>query len=165
MSFVQSGDCEEERESRGTLGPVKDSEVLIRIVRSPQHINKKTGVLRPGLFPFSDLGRKGLSLTRDGHFSREDFMNYASVVAEMKPGETLHGFRSTEAGSIRSLKNEEGNRSLCVVEDPEKEITNIPDNIAHAVAFSSVPLDQDTAKDRLIEIQTELTKLFREHSI
>lgn len=158
MSFIQDGTCSEEKDRRGNLGPVQGAEILARIVRSPEHINAK-GEIKPGLFSRTDISEKGVSLTRVEKLDSAYFESYAKAVAEMKVGQKLAGIVKTVASNILSIRKNihSENRAFCLIEDPELNIPNVPDNEAHAVAISTLPIEAD---DEKIRLQLELTKIF-----
>jgi hypothetical protein len=162
VEFVQDGSCAEEKQARGELGPISDNELLVRVVRSPQHLNLKTGVLRPGLFPRSDISSKGLSLTRSEKLLHDELLVYARAVAELKSGEKLHGLRCATAASLREVKLRDGVRALCVIEDPAAGIDKVPDNPAHSVTVAS---QKSLSEDEIIEIQVKLAKIFRDYGL
>ena len=160
MSFLQNGTCSQELEVRGEFGPVENAELLVRIVKAPQHIAKKTSQYKPSLFSWSDIRKNGVSLIRDQKITDDDLLKFAQALVRMKAGETLHGLLSAKAQFIRELVLTTGSRALCVLEDPVAGDPNLPDNPAHAVAISSQFIEEE---DKLIEIQTKLLTLFSKH--
>lgn len=158
MSFVQDGTCSEEKDVRGKLGPVQDLEILARIVRSPQHINAK-GEIKPGLFSQSDITKNGVSLTRIDKLEDPYFKAYAIAVAELKNGQKLAGVVKTVASKILNIKNkiDGDSRAFCLIEDPATGVQDVPENEAHAVAISTMPIE---AEDEKIRLQVELVKIF-----
>lgn len=158
---MQDGTCPQEFEELGTLGPIENAEVLVRVVRSPEHLTKKKE-LKPSLFPLSHIRKTGVSVTRSGKMPIKELVSYVRAVAEMKDGQQLYGLRSATAGQIRDIKLVGDRRALCVIEDPAFDIPNVPDNPAHAIAIASIG---DIQEDTIIEIQLALIKIFKEHEL
>ena len=158
MAFVQNGTCSDENVLRGTWGPVGDDETLARIVKRPEHFDSK-GQVKPGLFPRSHITKTGLSVTRMEKIQNIEFATYAHAVAEMKFGQKLAGVRKVLTSRIRQIRDENLGRAFCVIEDPEPAFDNVPANEAHAVAITSLPLEQE---DEIIRLQMELAKAFSE---
>jgi hypothetical protein len=158
MSFVQDGTCSEENKARGNVGPIEGTETLARIVISPQHFNAK-GEIKPGLFSRTDISKNGVSLTRIEKLEEVYFIRYATAVAELKDGQKLAGIVKTVASKLWSIPGivGSGGKAFCLIEDPVFDLPNVPDNEAHAVAISTIPID---AEDEKIRLQVELAKIF-----
>lgn len=164
MPYLQDGTCSQEHQTLGAFGPIENDELLVRIIKAPQHLAKKTGEVKPSLFTWADIRKNGVSLVRNAKITPQDLLTYARAIAGMRAGESLHGFCSAKARHLREIVVETDVRALCVLEDPVAGIPNLPDNPAHAVAISSVEIPDDQ-EDKVIEIQTKLWKIFGKHLV
>ncbi len=163
MSFSQNGKCEEEKHSRGNLGPVENDERLARIVKTPQHIvqkdtgSVKKGTFKLGLFSQTDITTKGVSVTRVNKVEPDWFSKYAKEVATEK-GNLFHGTCEAQTVDIRSILDSSGERAFCVMEDPADAIASIPENSAHAIIIASKEIESDKAE--VIKLQLALHEVF-----
>ncbi|MEE9925822.1 MAG: hypothetical protein PBV01_21040 [Brucella anthropi] len=146
--------CTCEGESHGDLGAVQDAERLARIVFSPNHL-RKTGELKPGVFPLSHIKKSGVSLLRVDHLTRDELKERSDETASQLDGQSVHGLLVTRATQIRSL-TESAHRSVCLVDDPVLNDPKLSDNPAHAICIS--PLER--SDDQLQEIQADLLDIF-----
>lgn len=134
-------DCERsdavccEKQVSSELGPVADTERLARIVISPTHL-RPSGGLKPSIFAVGQLSRKtsdGVSLTRLDVIEIARVREIADHIASYSPTTSLHGVIVGHAISIRSISNVDGQRALCVQDDPVAESESTLENPAHAL--------------------------------
>ena len=138
------------------LGVIGPEEVVARILFNPQHI-KADGTVRSGLFSPTDIREKGVSLVRLEHLTPEALMAQANAVAAKyhKP-RTAEGVIECEAKKVRAIFDTQGERLLCLYDDPTKAMKDLPANQAHATAIAAVELtDADIS-----QIKTLLTLAF-----
>lgn len=134
--------CACENTSHSDLGPVQNAERLGRVITSPNHV-RKDGSLKPGTFPPSHINAAGLSLIRVDHLHNDALSLVAKAIALTKAGEELKGLALCKAETLRQIRDEQnGARSLCVIDDPVKDAPPAPDNPAHAIAIKSGEQDE-----------------------
>lgn len=148
--------CSCELEAHGDLGSVEDSERLVRVVFNPNHIRKKDGKLKPGVFPLSHIAKSGLSLMRLEHLTPGELAAHSQNVANSSIGQSVEGLLVGRASQIRGMLDSKSCRLMCVVDDPVLNDPNIPDNIAHAISISSVV----RTDDEIQELQADLLEIF-----
>lgn len=148
--------CSCELESHGNLGSVKDAERLVRVVFNPNHIRKKCGGLKPGVFPLSHIAKSGLSLMRLEHLTPEELAQKSKDVADSAEGQGVAGVLVGKASRIRGMVDSDARRLMCVVDDPVINHPKIPDNIAHAISVSSI----ERSEDDIQELRADLLDLF-----
>lgn len=112
-------------------GLVNDEETVARVILSPTHINKKTGEIKPSAFPLSHIASKGLSLIRSDRITEDDLYGHACTIAAGIAGNVPCGVMHSKAGSLRSIKDSNKKRALCVFDDP------VETNDAHATSIRS----------------------------
>lgn len=149
--------CACESQSRGEIGPVGNDERVGRVVTHPFHFTKK-GELKPGVFPPSHIAGNGggLSLLRVDKLNTAELNTIASAIAGTKEDAQLRGLLLGQVARLREIVDDEGIRSLCVIDDPIAGDDKMPDNPAHAVAVRSG--EQDASEVERIRI--ELLDLF-----
>jgi len=125
--------CPGEAVAKSKFGVVTDDELLARVVVSPRHF-QKDGTIKPGVLPLSHIAQGGLSLMRTDHMDAAELAVQAQRIAG---AETAAGVLLTKTRPIREITDDNGNRSLCVIDDPE------PLNEAHAAAVQSGALGAD----------------------
>ena len=147
--------------ARSKFGEI-GAETLDRIVRSPEHFIKGTTRLKPSIFPPSHISHKGLSLNRVDKLPVEDFCAFCDAVAKMKPDQEWKGGFQFAAEIIRSFKDADGNRTLCLFDDPVEEIKTpqgvIPANDGHAIVIAS---DNNIPEEDVKEIRAHLLEVGR----
>lgn len=157
MAGENGGPCPCEGHGHGDLGPVAGEESLARVVVSPQHISKKDGSIKPGLFAPSHINESGLSLMRRDHMNFEKFTEQVAAVTK-KAGVAI-GIRTAKASDLRAEVNAAGERDLCVHDDPIMGDEHLPDNPAHAEA--KVPKKFENHLDpEVLRIQGRLMDIF-----
>lgn len=150
MARVDLFSCE--KVARSTFGTVQNKERLGRIVLSKNHINKKTGEVKPSVFPPSHIGKTGLSLMRIDMMDEHELTHQADAVADKASIENVvAGVLVSFASELRKLQNDSAERLLCVVDDPTDE------NEAHSFAIKTVVV-QDEADIK--EIRDALLTMF-----
>lgn len=127
-------ECQTHVVSRYSAGPVRDDEVLIRILVAPIHV-KGDRVVGAA---FSRAETSGLSLFRDAQASDEEIYRVATVLvndARERNGDSagVQGVLLIQAGAIRATQAEAENRPAYCVYD-----TGLEDNTGHAEAFQRV---------------------------
>jgi len=149
--------CSCETVALGELGLIEPGELVARVVCDPRHISKKDGTIKPGVFPPSHIAKKGLSLMRPKHLSKDELKMHADAIASHDEKDTAVGVIECEVGDIRALVATDGTRSICLFDDPVKDDPVVPDNPAHALLIAAKEMtDEDIA-----EIRTRLlTELF-----
>jgi len=148
--------CSCECVSVGDLGVIAADEVVARILFNPQHI-KADGTVRSGLFSPKDIREKGVSLVRPKHLTPEALKAQADAVAENyhKP-RTAEGVIECEARKVRAILDDDGERLLCLFDDPVEAKAGLPENPAHATAIGARKItDAD-----IPQIKTLLTLAF-----
>lgn len=130
-------------------------ERLARVVTYPNHF-RKDGSLKPGLFPKTHIEASGLSLIRADRIEGEELTRQAAAIAGTREGEEPSGVCVCTAERLRGVIDHEGNRSLCVKDDPMVNDPVLPDNPAHAIAIQALGKDESEA----LRIQGELVRLF-----
>jgi hypothetical protein len=158
MSFIQDGTCPEEFKKLGPLGPVDDKENLVRIVRTPQHVNKIDGSIKPGIVSRKDIQSKGVSVTRADKVKNTWLDKYANAVASQAEGQTLLGMCYVNTQEIRSERHTDGTRAFCVIEDPAQSVGNIPENQAHGAIVASTMIEDES---EVIKLQQALFRIFK----
>ena len=140
--------CSCESVARGPCGLIANSEVIARLIFFPDHIRTSDKSVKPGAFPLSHIREKGLSLVRPCKLSVVELERFAKAVAsKMRDGE-WYGQIQFAAILPRSLIDDDGNRSVCVFEDPTDEDNDVPQNPAHALLVSaSHPMSEEDAKE------------------
>lgn len=128
--------CSCELVSHGKLGPVGDNERLARVAMHPTHFNKK-GQVRPGVFPISHLMHTGLSLTRVDKIDSAELVAVIGDIVRTAAAESADEVLVGLAEAIRSLLDKEGERCLCVKDDPVLDQPDLRDNEAHAIVARS----------------------------
>ena len=147
--------CSCEMVGHGKLGTVLDSEQLARVITSPNHV-RKDGSLKPGAFPPTHIKRSGVSVVRTAHVTVKQMVVIADAIAGNKAGEKLSGIAVCKASAIRSIRNDNEERSLCLFDDPVEGKETLPDNPAHAIIIGSNDFDHA----EILRLQGELLKLF-----
>jgi hypothetical protein len=149
--------CSCETFAHGDLGLIEPEEPLARVVCDPRHISRKDRSIKPGVFPPSHIAEKGLSLMRPRHLSDAELKMHADAIASHDEKDIAVGVIEGEARAIRALVEADGNRSVCLFDDPVKDDPDIPDNPAHALLVAA---RQMPAED-IAEIRTRLlTEVF-----
>jgi hypothetical protein len=145
MSAIE---CSCEGVARGPCGLIASDEVLARLLFFPDHIRKSDQSVKPGAFPLSHIQEKGLSLVRPNKLSVKELEIFAKAVACSKGDRKWHGQIEFVTGVPRSLTDDDGNRSVCVFEDPTNEECGVPANPAHTLLISARhPMTEADAKE------------------
>lgn len=148
--------CSCESVALGDLGLIGPEEVVARILFNPQHI-KADGTVRSGLFSPKDIREKGVSLVRLAHLSPEALKEQADAVAANyhKP-RTAEGVIECQAEKVRSIFGDQGERLLCLFDDPVEAKDSLAANPAHATAIAS----REVTDADVSQIKTLLTLAF-----
>jgi len=144
--------CSCEGVAHGELGAVLDDERVVRIVTSPRHV--KNGRLKPGAFPLSHIEKSGLSVVRREHLTDDQLKVLAAEIAGRSDAEVPYGTLIGSAAQIRSVINTEGERSLCLFDDPVVNDGTLSDNPAHALVIKS------GCSDDTLRLQGQLLEIF-----
>lgn len=146
--------CSCEAVSHGDLGVIKDSEFVVRVVCQPRHINKKDGSIKPGVFPPTHIAKRGLSLMRRKHLNADELRCHADAVAAHDPRQNAVGVIACQARDIRSLKEDDGTRSVCLFDNPIVGDPTCCDNPAHALLIAARQMeDEDIERIRFHLLQ------------
>lgn len=147
--------CSCETEARGPHGPVNDNEILYRAVLSPQHFLADGRGLKPSLFSFADIKRKGVSLIRLEKIARQDLCIFCDALAAMKEEREWKGGLEFAASVVRAL-TDKGGRLMCLLDDPTEATDQLPRNDAHALAIAS---HSEVTDEDAKEIRNELLEV------
>jgi hypothetical protein len=140
--------CSCEAIARGPCGLITNDEVIARLVFSPDHIRASDKSVKPGAFPLSHIKEKGLSLVRPKQMSAKALKTFAKAVAGITEDREWYGQFEFVAGLPRSLTDDDGNRSVCVFEDPTEKDGRVPENPAHTLLISAIhPMTEADAKE------------------
>ena len=148
--------CSCESVALSELGVIGPEEVVARVLFNPQHI-KADGTVRSGLFSPTDIREKGISLVRPEHLTPEALKAQADALAANyhKP-RTAEGVIECKAEKVRAILDGQGERLLCLFDDPVEAKGDLPANPAHAMAIAAREVsDADISK-----IKTLLTLAF-----
>lgn len=157
-------------EAISPFGDVQDSEILSRVVSSPEHIKKKTKganeeeaplEIKASAIPNSHLKKTGLSLVRMGLLPKADFEAIARAISgSIKGGGNVPaGVLQATAEALRSFQDANGNLALCVFDDATNEKDEMPKNDAHAITIQR----REYSDAEILAIKTELMeKIFLE---
>jgi hypothetical protein len=148
--------CSCESVALSELGLIGLEEVVARILFNPQHI-RGDGTVRPGLWSPTDIRKKGVSLVRPEHLSPEALKAQADALAANyhKP-RTAEGVIECKSEKIRAIFDGQGERLLCLFDDPVKATEALPANPAHAMAIAA----REVSDDEIPQIKTMLTLAF-----
>lgn len=140
--------CSCEAVARGPCGLIGNTEGVARLIFFPDHIRKSDNSVKPGAFPLSHITEKGLSLVRPSKLSDPELHVFAKAVAAQTSDRKWYGQIEFATSVPRSLFDSDGNRSVCVFEDPTDADDDIPQNPAHALLIStSHPMAEEDAKE------------------
>jgi hypothetical protein len=110
--------CSCEAVALSDLGLIRSDEVVARILFNPQHI-KADGTVRSGLFSPTDIRKRGVFLVRPAHLTPEALTNLAkAIVANYHKPRTAEGVIQCKAERLRAIVDAEGERLLCLFDDP-----------------------------------------------
>lgn len=105
--------------SKHSPSPVKDEEIVVRLILNPIHIDLETGTLKPTAV--TDVKDKGCSVDRLRHTSIDDSVNAGRKNAEAKnlsnPGKerrTVCGTAVLNAKEIRNITVNERTKAFCI---------------------------------------------------
>ena len=146
----RSGPCRCEQFPIGPLGPIGDHETLVRLVHSPEHV-RKNGDLKPSVFPPSHILKSGLSLVRVDMTNPLELADLGNANAAQKEGRSWAGYLAFEASLPRQIMIN-GDRAVCVWEDPVPARGGVPANDAHALLVANRELNEADA----LEIRSKL---------
>ena len=136
--------CEAFSVSEHSSGVVDDTEILVRILVAPQHMDKK-GL--PRAAALSDAERSGLSVFREKQATDEDIRKVARGLVERarlaNPGRAgVFGVLRMLCRTIRGCQiGGEGKRCYCVYDTARKDINS------HAEAFQCIAGVPDEVRD------------------
>ncbi len=135
-------------------GFISSDETVVRVVISPNHINKKTGSLKPSVFASGQLGAttsSGLSIIRLGILPGEVLERVVIEIVSYNEATSLHGVITANVGALRAIDTTNGDRALCVYPDPIERTEKYSENPAHSLMVCcDAPLAiEDPEIDRL----------------
>ena len=140
--------CSCEAIARGRCGLISNDEAIARLIFSPVHVRKSDQSIKPGAFPLSHIREKGLSLVRTSKIAVAELDAFAKALAANMQDGKWHGLFEFSADIPRSIIDHEGNRSICLFEDPTDSNGAIPENAAHTLLISfSHPMAEEDAKE------------------
>ena len=141
----------EERTPQSILSPgvVADAEELARIIISPEHIGLD-GRLKPAAFQMQDIMQRGVSLNRLAYIDASALRRQAEAMAKRGAGRSPAGIGRALCCALRDLRDEDGQRALCVLDTAEAF------NSAHASAIAADP----RSRSRLKGVRGRLVELF-----
>lgn len=127
--------CECEGCSLSRLGPVQSSELLIRFVLSPMHINEKSGAIKAT--SISHAQTTGLSTFRDGYVSDTELVKSAEYLVDKlrarNPKHGLYGVLLFPASLPKDPRTEENGKTVyCIYDTPHLDVES------HAEIFQTV---------------------------
>lgn len=94
---------------------------------------------------------------RSMHLSAGDLMMHADAIASHGKEDTAVGVIEGKAQVIRELKAADGERSVCLFDDPVDGSPLVPENPAHALLVAAREMNDDD----IAEIRTRLlTEIF-----
>ena len=148
--------CSCEAVPQSHLGVIGPEEVIARILFNPQHIRIDRTV-RSGLFSPTDIREKGVSLVRSEHLTPEALKAQADAIAANyhKPLRA-EGVIECKAAHVRAMLDTQGERLLCLFDDPVEAKKGIPANPAHATAIAA----REVTDADIPQIKTLLTLAF-----
>jgi hypothetical protein len=148
--------CSCESVALSELGLIGPGEIVARILFNPQHI-KADGTVKSGLWSPTDIRKKGVSLVRPEHLSPEALKAQADALAANyhKP-RTAEGVIECKAEKVRAIFDDQGERLLCLFDDPVKATEALPANPAHALAITA----REVSDADIPQIKTMLTLAF-----
>lgn len=135
--------CEEYEYSE--FGRVEGTERLFRVV-TDRHF-KKNGGLKPSAFPLTDVKERGLSLVRGDLIDRAEFTAITADIVKLSNADEARGAMVGAGASIREKLDTEGNRILCLKDDPVRGEDGVRDNEAHAITMATKPLDMPDVQE------------------
>ena len=117
-------ECPEETTARSTggPGPVLDQEEVARLLYRDDHLTAD-GRLTPAALPTSDLlepEREGLSVGRLVHLTAHDIRRLVAERERRAPANRFSGGGVAMTADVRNLRTRDGQRELCVVDDPRE---------------------------------------------
>jgi hypothetical protein len=143
MAFCTCEEC-----ARSELGTISDEETVGRLIFNPEHLSKKDQSVKPGAFPLTHIQHKGLSLVRAEKISDQDLKRFATAVASQKQGRTWHGLAMFPSKAVRERTSANGDRIVCLFDDPTEADGEIPENKAHALAIAAQEgMSEDDARE------------------
>ena len=146
--------CSCEAVSQGDLGVIEDSEFVVRVVCQPRHISKIDGSIKPGVFPPTHIEKRGLSLMRSNYLTTDELRGHANAVAAYDTKQNAVGVIDCQACDIRSLKEDDGTRSVCLFDNPVVDDPTCCDNPAHALLIVARQMeDRDIIRIRFSLLQ------------
>ena len=115
-------ECPEEAAAQVPNGPgvVLDGERIVRLVLRDEHL-LADGRLAPSAVPTDDLlvpNRKGLSVSRLPHLTHEELNHIIIGEYKNRDERKLHGCGVVLTSGVRGLRDCDGRRIFCVVDDP-----------------------------------------------
>ncbi len=148
--------CSCESVAQSELGLICPEEVVARILFNPQHI-KADGSVKSGLWSPTDIRKKGVSLVRPEHLQPEALKAQAdALAANYHKHRTAEGMIECKAERVRAIFDDQGERLLCLFDDPVKPTATLPANPAHAMAIAA----REVSDADISQIKTMLTLAF-----
>jgi hypothetical protein len=124
--FIQENDaectCENTSVSSYSPGVVQDSEILIRQIYSPIHIDEETGKIKP--LAFDDAKDKGMSVNRKNYSSKEQLLqkieNKLKLDQQRGKNRDFPGVIYTNCYKVRRISSNNGIKAFCVYDTGSK---------------------------------------------
>lgn len=138
---------------QSAFGPVEDDEVLIRVLTNNHYRGAK---VLPSAFRLADIIADGVSLVRRGMVDVIEFQAVAEEIRIAANADAVQGALMLRAELIRGLRWPNGDRKLCLFDDPVIGEPAMRDNPAHCMAVSPIELDRVDAQ----EIRDNLLTIF-----
>jgi len=141
--------------SQSVYGVVEDDEVLVRVLTDKHYRGTK---IHNSAFRLTDIMSEGVSLVRLGMVDVVEFQAVADNIRQAGGATSVRGAMALQAKLLRELKWDNGDRQLCVFDDPVINDPDLRDNPAHCMAVSPVtiqPEDAQEVRDHLLTIFSE----------
>jgi hypothetical protein len=121
---------EKEKQSKFSLGVVKDEEELLRLLYTPEHV--RDGLVIESAISLDDLKCRGLSLDRFDFAKKEIIQERINSQMLKKPEDREEAsLAKFTCQDIRSVNNKENLQQNLVIDDATEE------NIAHSSIFNN----------------------------
>lgn len=140
-----SAACTCEEQAHGHFGIVSNDERLVRLLTDRHFSN--AGKLKTSAFDLSDIMDGGVSLVRASLIGVLEFQAVAEDIRKSAKASEVRGALISIAQDLRALRRPDGERLLCVKDDPVIDKPPLRDNPAHAITMSTKPIDRLFAQE------------------
>ncbi|NYD91451.1 hypothetical protein [Sphingomonas melonis] len=147
--------CQCDVVAQSAYGIVEDDEVVVRIL-TDSHFNGAK--LQTSAFKLTDIIADGVSMSRLRMMDVAEFQAVAEDIRRLADAVEVKGAFAIQAAALRALRDENGNRTLCLFDDPVISHPGERDNPAHCMAVSPNRIERADAQ----EIRFHLMTIFRE---